>query len=359
MRRNLLVLAVLGVGFVLLLQPGCEEANKPDRKPEKVVQQPGKDTTVKTPPSAGGRGPQIKFDKLVHNFGEIGPATDNFCEFKFTNVGDARLEIVDVNADCGCTLVTLDKEACAPGESATLKLKYHAALRGMVNRHVVVASNAKADPEVTLTLKARIVPKIVYEPKRLNVLLKKQDESLPEITLTSVDGKAFSITSITSTANAMDAAFDPSAKSKRFVLQFRIDKTKLRRVTDGVIEIGTTHPECKSIAVPFTALPGYKINPPVIIVFNAVAGKVITRPNVSILNNYQEDFEIASVKSKEGTIKVAKRDKIGSGYNLTLEITPPDLGGKSSFTDELSVQIKGAELLKITLQGFYSKKTPK
>jgi len=325
-------------------------------KPVPVVVAPKVETVTAR---SGANAPAIRFDKLVHDFGEVGPGSNNICEFGFSNVGDGVLKIIDVKTDCGCTMFTLKKRDYLPGESGALKLKYHATTRaGLATRRTVVTTNDKAKPGITLTIRAKVVAKVSFEPNRLNLLLKDEGQSPPELTLTSVDGKPFSITSLTSTANALSADIDPSVKATKFVLRPRMDKTRLQRVTNGIIQINLTHPECKTLTVPFSALTRFRINPPVIIVFDAVPGKVIIRPNVTILNNYQEAFEIASASSREGYIKVVKQDKISTGYKLTLEITPPDSADKKNFRDEFSVQIKDGELLRITLQGFYARIRP-
>lgn len=401
-----MILAALGIGCVLLSQIGCEEAQKPAQEPQKVVRAPEKPAAIakeatepakpkpepvkpepvnpkpepvkaepvrpkpqaskpkpepeKPKADANAPGPEIRFDKMVHDFGDLGPGTANICEFGFKNVGEALLKIIDVKPDCGCTIFTLEKKEYAPGESGTLKINYHATAQpGAVTRRVVVVSNDKAKPEITLTLKATVVARVDYQPKTLNLLLKDEDTALPKVTLTSIDGKPFSVTSVKSTANAISADFDASVEATKFVLQLKVDKTQLQRAANGVVEISLTHPEAKSVSIPFSALTRFTINPQMIILRDAEPGKPIIRSNVTILNNYKEQFEIASVKSKEGITKVLRQDKIANGYMFSLEITPPDLKGAARFSDEFSVQIKDGDLLVIKCQGFYSSKSGK
>ena len=408
MKRIWLILVFLGLGCVLLLQAGCEKAEKSAGMSEPVAQAPGEPVAVarKTPdlvdpkpepakpkpapdkpkpaldrarpaldrakpapndpkpgpdkvaakPDPNAPAPKIRFDKLVHDFHELDPSSSNICEFGFKNVGDAVLKILNIRTDCGCTAFTLEKKEYAPGESGTLKIKYSAPLRpGLVTRRVTVSSNDPVKPVVELTLKGKIVARVGFEPKRLNFLL-KEEKALPKVTLTSLDGRAFSVKGLKSTINAVAAELDPSVEATKFVLPLKVDKTQLQRVANGVIEISLTHPACKTITIPFSALARFRLNPPVIILFDAEPGKPVIRNNVTILNNYQEDFEIASVKSKEGITKVIKQEKIRNGYRFSLEITPPDSLDSRRFTDEFSVQIKEGDLLKIKCQGFYTRR---
>lgn len=395
MKRACAVMVFLGIACVLLSQAGCKEAARPVQEPQRVVSVPDKPAAVterapaprkpkpapdrtkpapdkpkpapgrtrpapgKPKPDPSAPAPKIRFDKEVHDFGEISPGSSNVCEFVITNAGDGLLTIIRVDPDCrSCTILELTKKRYAPGEQGTLKTMYHATSRlGPTRSSIVVKSNDKARGEVTLTIRAKIVGRVGFEPKRLNLLLKDDQESLPKITLTGLDAKAFSIKSIISTANAVTADFDSAVAATKFVLQLELDTARLRRVSSGVIEVQLTHPECKKVSIPFSVLVRFKVNPSVIIAFNAEPGKKIKR-NIWVLNNYGEQFEVASAKSRQGILKVLSQEKIRSGYKFVVEITPPERGSKMKFTDEFLVQIKGGELLKTNCQGFYSRKRP-
>ncbi len=388
MKRVSLILVVLGIGCILLPQGGCKAAAKSPAEGEPLVETPAKTVAVAEParepvkpkpePAKPKPAPdkpkpvvkeavakvdpnapsaRIKFDKLIHDFGNIDPGSSNVCEFPFKNVGDALLKILSVKTDCGCAVFTLEKKEYAPGESGTLKIKYHATSRASsVSRYTVVTSNDSVKPKVTLTMKGRVVERVAYEPKKLNLLLKSDDQTLPTITLTSLDGKPFSVKGIKSSVNAISAQFDPAVQATKFVLQLEVDKARLQRVSNGIVEIALTHPAARSVSILFSALMRFSLNPLTIILFDAEPGKPIIRNNVTILNNYKEEFEIASAKSKEGIAKVVKQEKIRYGYRFSLQITPPDSGGKQRFSDEFSVQIKDGDLLKIKCQGFYRRK---
>lgn len=407
MKRISLILVFLAIGCILLFQAGCQKADKSAQQSEPVVQTPEKATpavaqkapepakiepkpkpapvkakpvpdkpklmaerpkpvvakkprpvvkkaTVKVDPNAPV--PRIKFAKTAHNFGNMDPGSNNICEYEFTNVGEALLKIIKVKPDCGCTQFTLEKKEYAPGESGVLKFKYHAISRaGSVSRRIVVTTNDPIEPDITLTIKGKVVELVGYEPKKLNLLL-KNDDTLYKVTLTSLDGRPFSIKGVKSSVNSITADFDPAVEATKFVLELKVDRTKLQRVSSGIVEFALSHPAAKSITVPFSALTRFKINPPTIILFDSVTGKPVIRNGVTILNNYKEDFEIESVKSKTGITKVVKREKIRYGHRFSLQIVPPDSGGKQRFSDDILFQVKDGELLTIRCQGFYKRK---
>ena len=69
---------------------------------------------------------QIKFDKLVHNFGtfsESSPVVN--CVFTYTNVGNKPLIINQAVASCGCTVPEYTKTPVEPGKKGEIKVTYN------------------------------------------------------------------------------------------------------------------------------------------------------------------------------------------------------------------------------------------
>ncbi|UCG57256.1 MAG: DUF1573 domain-containing protein [Phycisphaerales bacterium] len=368
--RRLALYLLLG-GLVLLLQSGCREqavTTAPttiEQVPEEEAPEPAEvvagqepETAPPPPPVAQTevkqRAPKITFEEVVHDFGEVGPDTKSNAEFRFTNTGDGPLKITEVEKCCGVS-TRLAKRDYAPGEGGVLHISYSSTSRpGVIRRQLHVNSTDKANPRVALTIKAKIVPKVGYEPKRLKLFLSDQDANYPPITLTSLDGKPFSVTGFQSTANCITADFDPSVEATEFVLQPKTNREKLQENLKGRISISLSHPQCKTISILFDVLPRFTTSPSVLIVLNAEPEKPVTR-KVWVLNNYEEAFEIESASSKENTLKVLNRKSIRNGYEFEVEITPPARQDKRTlFTDVFLVDVKDGENLAISCRGFYS-----
>jgi hypothetical protein len=69
---------------------------------------------------------EIKFEKLVHNFGKFSakePVVS--CTFVFTNVGESPLVINQALASCGCTAPEYTKEPVQPGAKGEIKVVYN------------------------------------------------------------------------------------------------------------------------------------------------------------------------------------------------------------------------------------------
>jgi len=352
----------------LLLQAGCEDEAMAPRQglssdwfqQFNQLQQPSKPTTTTRSTTRTRRtAPKIEFEKVVHDFGNVGPGTNNLCEFRFTNTGNSTLKIGEISKTCGCTPFSLAKKEYAPGESGTLKVNYFSEQqRGQITKHLVIHSNDRSNPEVTLAVKADIKIQVDHEPKTLNLLLKQENANCPQLTLTSIDNQPFSITSFKSTANCITADYDPSEKATKFVLQPKVDMEMLEKTLNGRIEIGLTHPECKTISVGINTLPKFKIAPRSIIVRGMATQQPIVR-KLRILNNYDEDFELESFSSSRGAVKVLSNTIVRNGYELELEITPPvSKNTKRIFTEKFFVKTKEGPQLEIPCNVFYSKTIP-
>jgi hypothetical protein len=321
-------------GLVSFLQIGCQEQARLTDKSQ----------------------PEIKFEKMIYDFGEVGPSTKQTGELKFTNVGEALLKITKVDRCCG-VVTKLDKMQYAPGESGTLKIEWNSGPReSTMTRKLVVHSNDPNAPASNLTIKAKVVLQIVWEPKRLKLFLDEDNAGCPKITINSIDERPFSITAITSTADCITADFDPNLEASKFVLEPRVDTEKLQKSLKGRLNISLNHPQGKAATILYSVLPKYTVNPPLLIIFNAEPNKPIVR-KISILNNYGKDFEIESLssKSKVVAIKILEKKTIRNGYQLDVEITAPAAEGKTRFTDLFSVNIKGGETLPIRCNGYYKK----
>jgi hypothetical protein len=352
MKRNGFITYLLIAGLALLPISGCQKQSKIDEQLQPASTQAQEQTIVMM--DSNQPGPKIKFDKVVLDFGEVGPGTKSTDEFKFTNIGEEELKITKVGQCCG-VVTALEKNEYAPGESGMLKVTYNApAGIGPQMRQLVVSSNDTTNPGVRLTIKANIVPKIECKPTRLKLFLDEENAGCDTLTVRSLDDQPFAITGFKSTADCITADFDPAIKAKEFVLHLEVDMEKIQKNQKGSIDITLTHPESSIAYVPFDVLPKFTINPPLLIVFNAEPQKPIMR-KVWILNNYKEDFEIASTTSKNNIIKVLSQTKVPNGYQFEVEITPPDQKDQLRFTDTFNIEIKGGETKTLVCNGYYTR----
>ncbi|MHC4242020.1 MAG: DUF1573 domain-containing protein [Planctomycetota bacterium] len=349
MARNYLVL--LFVGCVLLLQLGCQEQNMPAEQAGAglVTSEEEAEAAIQSDEGA----PIITFENIIDDFGQVGvTSSKKIAEFKFTNTGDSLLKIKEIEKCCG-VVTKVDKTEYAPGQSGVVTAEFQAFQKaGLYMKNIYVNSNDKTQPRLTLTIKAMVVSKVSYSPKRVRLFLEEENAGCPKIVINSLDNQPFSITKFTSTGDSITADIDSSVEATKFVLSPVVDIEKLNNNPKGRINISLTHPEENTAQITFDMLPKFSTSPPLIIAFNAVPEKPIVR-KVSVLNNYGGAFEIESVSSPNNTIKILSQKKISDGYQLMVEMTPPASEGKTFFTDVLVAKIKDGDELQVVCRVFY------
>lgn len=366
----LALLAMLGVSLALL--PGCQEpaadttAAAKQKQPELIPITPiavsnepapvPPGTTQESPSQKATGTPKIQVKNPVHDFGEVGPESRHTARIEFTNVGDAPLQIQQVKSCCGVQTKGVEAgQRYTPGQSGALEITFMAGpYPGVVTRNLYIQTNDPVQPAATLTIKANIAQRVDYSPKRLKLFLKEANAGCGDIKVFSVDGRPFSIVGFRSTAETITAQFDPNLSATEFVLKPQADMEKLQRHMRGQISIDLTHPECKNLRILYDVVPEFTVSPSTLTLLNLKPEQPVQR-DIWILSNYRDDFEIESVTSQKGLVKVIEQKKVGNRYQLRVEVTPPAVeNGRIVLADSLQVKIKDGETLPITCQGFYA-----
>ena len=352
---------------VLLAAGGCQGGKKAEAKPEAepvkaaVAKETSPVAAVPTvtptpePTKPTGPAPQIKFESTAVDLGDIKPESKNVANYTFSNVGKGTLKIIDIVKTCGCTPFELAKREYAPGESGTIKVEYQASKAGgAVTKHLYVMSDDPCNPRQEITLKGNIVLQVMVEPQTINLSLDAPDGNAPAITISSKDGKAFSIKSVESTNNTITADIDPNASAAKFVIQPKVDIAKLKTNLNGYVKFNITHPDLDTVSVTYTALPEFEAQPASLIIRNAMPKKIEER-ELWVKNNYNKPFEIELVASKNGYVEVSKEEKLDNLYKLKLKIVPPEMQKVMFFSDVLTIRIKNGGSLDINCRGFYKR----
>ena len=102
-------------------------------------------------------GPEIEFEKLVHDYGDVPYNGNGECEFRFTNTGTEPLLVQKPKSSCGCTIPSWPNEPILPGESEVIKVTYRTNRAGNINKTVTVTSNAVKNSTVVLRIKGRVL----------------------------------------------------------------------------------------------------------------------------------------------------------------------------------------------------------
>ncbi len=108
-----------------------------------------------TAPAPTGLEPEITFEKLEHDYGNILKGDNGTCQFKFTNTGKSDLVLTNVRSSCGCTVPSWPKEPVAPGESSVITVKYNTMRIGIISKTITVESNA-INNRIVLRIKGNV-----------------------------------------------------------------------------------------------------------------------------------------------------------------------------------------------------------
>lgn len=116
---------------------------------------------------------EINFETETIDYGTIEQGADGEREFVFTNTGKEPLIISNCKGSCGCTVPSWPKQPIAPGETASIKVKYDTKRVGQFTKTVTVSSNAKT-PSKTLRIRG-VVQAAPKDPE--TVPMKKESGS--------------------------------------------------------------------------------------------------------------------------------------------------------------------------------------
>jgi hypothetical protein len=114
------------------------------------------------------KNPGIHFESTTYNFGIIDEGNPVNYIFEFTNNGTETLLVREVHPTCGCTVAgNYDKEV-KPGQSGKIPVTFKSSGNdGPVAKTIIVKTNVRGNPDVTLALEGTVKVAINLNPKVL------------------------------------------------------------------------------------------------------------------------------------------------------------------------------------------------
>jgi len=133
----------------------------------------------------------ISVDPLSFDFGDMKQQQTRSATVTVTNEGAGLLRILDVKADCGCTVPTLAKDSLAPGESTQIEIQFNSKkFHGTVIKAVNITSNDPNNSQVDVIIKANVHAALVIDPvnQRVGFSRSLRGEVLTkQVTFTAMD----------------------------------------------------------------------------------------------------------------------------------------------------------------------------
>lgn len=122
--------------------------------------QPTQNTPQSNTQVTSGPTTSVRFDKEIHNFGNVDVNTDNPYSFVFTNTGKEPLLITNAKGSCGCTVPSWPKDPIMPGATGKIDVVFRPS-KGQAGKpqEKTVTITANTEPKNTVVrIKAMVNP---------------------------------------------------------------------------------------------------------------------------------------------------------------------------------------------------------
>lgn len=302
-------------------------------------------------------GPKITFEKTEHDFGTIDKGDKVTHEFKFTNSGDAVLEISDVKASCGCTTVKPDKASYQPGEAGVIPVTFNSSrFSGNISKTVTVTSNDSDEPKKVIRIKTFIATELDIKPNFVSIpdVPRNDDVVTREVRVSSRMMDKLEISDLKTTedfvklepvrVNDKEWKIVVSVKGNdipagRQSAQAQVSfKTNGEKIKEGFVRVHAR------VAQPVHA------NPRSIFFFNSKKGEA-RETTITLVPNEKKDFKVLDTKSDVAFIATDVQDDIDGVKKLKVRLTEAAKEGKFQGKITLKTDIATMPELIIPIRG--------
>jgi hypothetical protein len=191
--------------------------------------------------AAATLGPKAQVPETTYDFGEVFEDRKLAHTFDIKNIGDALLEIKDIDSDCACTAADSDRRIPPGGLGRiTLTIAPYSVLRQFTKK-TKVFFNDPDHPQVVLTMKGVAKPFIEIQPSHIIRFRGKPGEELrSQVRFTSHLPGSFEITEFkTNIPQYIDVTVKADEPGRIYVVEVRNKRQEAGNYA-GVIELFTT-----------------------------------------------------------------------------------------------------------------------
>jgi hypothetical protein len=327
--------AILALSAVLLVAATLFAAGKP----KAVAVEPIKDA-----------GNVAKGEKIAH-------------DFILRNDGDAPLEITQVHPACGCTVVEFDK-TIAPGKTG----KVHAVLdtstfSGAIAKGVTVFTNDTDNPQIELTVRAKVEPFIAVKPGYARYLTVQGEPLEGNIaqTLWATDGAPFEVVKVDSPYPFLKTSFReakpeerlPEVEGKQWKIEMLLANDAQVGPLAEYVTVHTNHPKQKIVQIPVSGFvrPVVAVTPPVAD-FGRIEVKEPLKRLLNVRNFASEKITITGIEGAPKGIE-AKVEPLEDGreYQVRLTLSPELAKGPLNSKISLRTDSPKIPVIEVELKG--------
>lgn len=271
-------------------------------------------------------------------------------DFTIKNEGVAPLTITSVRPACGCTVAEFDKTV-APGKTGSVHTVLDTStFVGPISKAVTVYTNDPANPEIQLTIKAKVEPFIIAKPgyARFSVVQAEPRQGQIAQTLWANDGAPFAILKVESPMPGLSVTFREAAEAERRPegkdkgKQWRVEMKLANDAPVGplanYVSIHTNHPRQKVVEIPVTGFvrPVLAATPPVAD-FGKVEVKESLTKALNLRNFATEPINVTGIEDDMPSVD-AKLEPVEAGREYLVRLTLKPEMGKGPFAGKLIVR---------------------
>ncbi|MDX1643727.1 MAG: DUF1573 domain-containing protein [Thermoanaerobaculia bacterium] len=319
--------------------------------------------TLLVAPLFGQGGPSVSVDRPVADVGIVQSGSTVEHTFTLRNDGDASLEILEVDPDCGCTVAEYDA-VIPPGASGRITAVMDVtAFVGPIAKYLRVVTNDRQNPELTLAIKAEVRPQVRIDPGYVRFLtVVGAGAERADQTIWADDIPNFEIHGVRSPYPFVEARARPateeeesaSGQGRQWIVEVALAPDAPVGPMADHLEIRTNHPDRSVMRIPVSGFvrPVLAASPPLVdFGQREVSGPV--HASIQIKNFGEEAVEILGLTSDLPGLD-GRVEPDGHDFYLYLTLSPGlpkgDFSGKvvvettSERVPELEIDVRGTIL---------------
>lgn len=303
--------------------------------------------TPAAPAAAKAGQPKAVVVMPIKDVGTVPKGEKIIQDFEIRNDGSVPLEITDVKPACGCTVASYDRTV-APGTVGRVHLVVDTVnFTGPIAKGVTVLTNDAANPQMELTIRAKVEPYVAVKPgfARYTIVRGEAKEGTIVQTLFAPDGTPMDVLKVDSPWPYLSVSFREAQEGERLpdvkVKQWRVE-TKLSSDAPvgplaGYVTVHTSHAKQKLVEIPVSGFVR-----PVLAVTPARAdfGKIdVKEPQRRVLdvkNFATEPIKVIGVDSPGQGVE-AKVEPLEEGREYTVRLTLGPAMAKGPFHGKLTI----------------------
>lgn len=284
--------------------------------------------------SANPEPPKAAFEATEQEVGKVLAGEKTEVAFRLRNAGGKDLEIISVNAGCGCLAPTFPKKL-RPGATGEIHTTFSPSpeWRGQVKKELTVVCNDPEQAEIKLRLVAEVEPLVAVEPPSPLQLQVHRGETVRKVVkLTPREGISISPDPPVVSAPYVKAKLSPDPDGKSHRLELTMGPCNESSDMVGRVSVKTTSPKLPLMSVVAVALQlDGPVASPSRVVFASVAsgsaGEDLSR--LQVFTRGAAEFRVVEARCTIPELKAeVETDTAGRLYNVRLVRSAPLKSGR-------------------------------